>query len=76
MFPKTIKLIRVVGPLPSKTGGEPFFLAAAEFPNPVPGGFSTIRVQVFSTREMKTGQELAFNPVSVDFQKGECRASF
>lgn len=73
MIPKEFKIFRVVGPLTSKTGRE-FWIGYAEVPNPVPGGFSTLRVVAMSDKSFPVGMVCKPESItSIDFEKGEAR---
>lgn len=66
-----IRFFRSVGPLASKSGAGSFYMAFGETPNPVPGGFSTLRVRCVSQTEIPTGRDVPVVCSAIDFEKGE-----
>lgn len=74
MLPKTFKCFRVGGPFTSQKGNT-FYAGRAEVPNPVPGGYSTIRISVMSSRAILATEDIPGSAITkIDFDKGEASA--
>ena len=71
--PETVKVLQCPGPFHSEKTGTDFYMVQAETPNPIPGGFSTIRWSALSSKLIPPGTELplASRLRDIKFDRGE-----
>lgn len=72
-IPQTARTLLCVGPLVSDKTHTEFYMIQVETPNPIPGGWSTIRWTAISAKAIPVGTEvqLASRVREVKFERGE-----
>lgn len=73
MIPESVKVLQSIGPIKSEKTGTEFYLVQAETPNPIPGGWSSIRWNGISVKPVPAGTELplASRVRDIKFERGE-----